>query len=126
MKDINIGLLGFGTIGTGVVKLLAGNGLLIEEKLGARLYLKRIADLDITTDRGVPVAAGVRGPDTDHFSQAAYARREPERQYPDGVAFLLDQIRAHPGQVTVIAIGALTNLRAALERVLKTKLNGGV
>jgi len=59
MKDINIGLLGFGTIGTGVVKLLAGNGLLIEEKLGARLCLKRIADLDITTDRGVPVAAGV-------------------------------------------------------------------
>jgi homoserine dehydrogenase len=59
MKDINIGLLGFGTIGTGVVKLLAGNGLLIEEKLGARLTLKRIADLDINTDRGVPVAAGV-------------------------------------------------------------------
>lgn len=59
MKDINIGLLGFGTIGTGVVKLLAGNGLLIEEKLGARLRLKRIADLDITTDRGVSVAAGV-------------------------------------------------------------------
>lgn len=59
MKDINIGLLGFGTIGTGVVKLLAGNGLLIEEKLGARLTLKRIADLDITTCRDVPVAAGV-------------------------------------------------------------------
>jgi len=59
MKDINIGLLGFGTIGTGVVKLLEGNALLIEEKLGARLCLKRIADLDITTDRGVPVATGV-------------------------------------------------------------------
>jgi homoserine dehydrogenase len=59
MKNINVGLLGFGTIGTGVVKLLAGNSLLIEEKLGARLILKRIADLDITTDRGVPVAVGV-------------------------------------------------------------------
>jgi homoserine dehydrogenase len=59
MKNIKVGLLGFGTIGTGVVKLLAGNSLLIEEKLGARLILKRIADLDITTDRGVPVAAGV-------------------------------------------------------------------
>ncbi|HEX9023258.1 MAG TPA: homoserine dehydrogenase [Geobacteraceae bacterium] len=59
MKEIKVGLLGFGTIGTGVVKLLAGNGLLIEEKLGARLTLKRIADLDITTDRGVPVAPGV-------------------------------------------------------------------
>ena len=59
MRIINVGLLGFGTIGTGVVKLLAHNSLLIEEKLGARLTLKKIADLDITTDRGVPVAAGV-------------------------------------------------------------------
>ena len=59
MKEIKVGLLGFGTIGTGVVKLLAGNALLIEEKLGAQLILKKIADLDITTDRGVPVAAGI-------------------------------------------------------------------
>ncbi len=63
MKDIKVGLLGFGTIGTGVVKLLAGNASLIEEKLGARLSLKRIADLDVTTDRGVPVPAGVLGND---------------------------------------------------------------
>jgi homoserine dehydrogenase len=59
MKTINVGLLGFGTIGAGVVKLLAMNSSLIEEKLGARLLLKRIADLDVTTDRGVPVAPGV-------------------------------------------------------------------
>src|SRR5512141_956759 len=59
MKEIKIGLLGFGTIGTGVVKLLAGNGLIIEEKLGAKLILKKIADLDVTTDRGVPLVAGV-------------------------------------------------------------------
>jgi len=59
MKTINVGLLGFGTIGAGVVKLLARNSLLIEEKLGAGLTLKKIADLDITTDRGVPVSPGV-------------------------------------------------------------------
>jgi homoserine dehydrogenase len=59
MKNIYVGLLGFGTIGTGVVKLLTRNRLLIEEKLGARLTLKKIADLDVTTDRGVPVATGV-------------------------------------------------------------------
>ncbi len=59
MKEIQIGLIGFGTIGAGVVKLLAKNGQLIEEKLGARLVLKKIADLDITTDRGVPVPPGV-------------------------------------------------------------------
>lgn len=59
MKEIGVGLLGFGTIGTGVVKLLDRNAALIEEKLGVGLRLKKIADLDITTDRGVAVAPGV-------------------------------------------------------------------
>jgi homoserine dehydrogenase len=55
MKEIKIGLLGFGTIGAGVVKLLRANASLIEEKTGARVSIKSIADLDITTDRGVSV-----------------------------------------------------------------------
>ncbi len=59
MKEIRIGLLGFGTIGTGVVKLLAQNGPLIEDKLGARLTLKKVADLNTTTDRGVTLPPGV-------------------------------------------------------------------
>ena len=59
MKDIQVGLIGFGTVGTGVVRLLADNGGLIADKLGARLVLKRIADLDTTTDRGVTLLPGV-------------------------------------------------------------------
>lgn len=59
MEEIKVGLLGFGTIGTGVVKLVQQNGALIGEKLGARLSIKRIADLDTTTDRGVHVPDGV-------------------------------------------------------------------
>ncbi len=59
MKEIKLGLLGFGTIGTGVVKLVARNSALLEDKLGARVTLKRVADLDITTDRGVALAPGV-------------------------------------------------------------------
>lgn len=59
MKDIYVGLLGFGNIGTGVVKLLLQNSKLISDKVGARLVLKRIADLDITTDRGVTLPAGI-------------------------------------------------------------------
>ena len=59
MKDIYVGLIGFGTVGTGVVRLLAENGGLIADKLGARLVLKRIADLDTTTDRGVTLLPGV-------------------------------------------------------------------
>ncbi len=59
MKEIGVGLLGFGTIGAGVVKLLGQNASLIEEKLGARLRLRKVADRDITTDRGVVVEPGV-------------------------------------------------------------------
>jgi homoserine dehydrogenase len=55
MKDINIGLIGFGTIGTGVVKLLRQNEELITKKLGARLVLKKIADINITSPRGVKI-----------------------------------------------------------------------
>ena len=55
MKSINIGLLGFGTVGTGVVKILQQNSGVIGKRLGAKLNLKWIADLDIERDRGVKV-----------------------------------------------------------------------
>jgi homoserine dehydrogenase len=55
MQSIKVGLLGFGTIGSGVVKVFQKNGALLRERLGVPLELVRIADLDITTDRGVAV-----------------------------------------------------------------------
>lgn len=55
MKTINIGLIGLGTIGTGVVKVLKKNSALINKRLGASIVIKRIADLDIEKDRGVPL-----------------------------------------------------------------------
>jgi homoserine dehydrogenase len=59
MKEIKVGLFGFGTIGTGVVKLLQKNGALITEKLGAKLTLKNIVDRNTTSDRSVQVGPGV-------------------------------------------------------------------
>lgn len=56
MKPINVGLIGFGTVGTGVVRILQKNAALLRRRLGAPLRLCRIADRDITTDRGVAVA----------------------------------------------------------------------
>ena len=50
---IGVGLIGFGTIGTGVVKVLQDNAEEIEQRLGFPLRLVRIADLDTDTDRGV-------------------------------------------------------------------------
>jgi len=54
-KVISIGLIGFGTIGTGVIKLLRKNGDLIAGRLGAEIRLKRIADIDIRNSRGIPI-----------------------------------------------------------------------
>lgn len=59
MKTINVGLLGCGTVGTGVAKLLIESNPVIAARLGATLNLKRVADLDIETDRGIKFAQGV-------------------------------------------------------------------
>ena len=55
-KEIYLGLIGFGTVGSGVVKLLQENDHLIQQRLGARLVLKTIADMDTTTPRSVAPA----------------------------------------------------------------------
>ncbi len=55
MKTIYAGLIGFGNIGSGAVKLIMENGGLIEKRLGAKIVIKRIADLDLKTARPVTV-----------------------------------------------------------------------
>jgi len=55
MKEIGVGLLGFGTVGAGVVRGLQENGELLGARLGVRPVLRRIADLDHDTDRGVTI-----------------------------------------------------------------------
>jgi len=59
MRVINIGLLGFGTVGAGVAKLLFSNREIISKRLGADLNLKRISDTDLVRDRGVHIPDGV-------------------------------------------------------------------
>ena len=59
MKEIKVGLIGFGTVGAGVVKILQKNYKLIEKRMGSKITLKQIADIDLKTDRGVKVKPGV-------------------------------------------------------------------
>ena len=54
-KFISIGMIGFGTIGTGVVRLLKENESLIAGRLGAEIHLRKIADPDIDRSREVTV-----------------------------------------------------------------------
>ena len=59
MKTISIGLLGCGTVGTGVARLLINNRDIIRARVGANLHLKYVADLDDQTDRGIVFDDGV-------------------------------------------------------------------
>ncbi len=54
-KSVKVGLIGFGTIGKGVVKLFQNSGAIIDGKSGIKVELKKICDIDIKTDRGVKV-----------------------------------------------------------------------
>ena len=83
-----------------------------DTELRARLvdrYLKAVGRQDI------PVMAGV-GTKSVHLTQAAYAMQSPELKHKGAVDFLLGQIRAHPRMITLIAIGPLFNVQAAIAR----------
>ena len=59
MKHINIGIIGFGTVGTGVARLLLTRSDIIARRIGVTLHLKHVADIDLTTDRGLSLPEGV-------------------------------------------------------------------
>ena len=59
MKQIGVGILGFGTVGAGVADGLLKHREVMSLRLGVDIVLKKIADLDITTDRGISVPGGV-------------------------------------------------------------------
>ncbi len=65
MDRIHIGLIGFGTVGTGLVRILQENAQILEERLGLSIVLKRIADLDTVKDRGVKVDRALLTPKVD-------------------------------------------------------------
>jgi homoserine dehydrogenase len=58
VAEVRIGLLGLGTVGAGVVKILQSQRATLEERAGCRLALTAIADTDLTRPReGLDVAA---------------------------------------------------------------------
>jgi homoserine dehydrogenase len=57
MDQVNIGIIGFGTVGSGTVEILINNREIIASRVGCDMVVKKIADLDISRDRGIPVAS---------------------------------------------------------------------
>jgi len=135
-REVRAGLIGFGTIGTGVVKLLQKRRAAIDARLGAPLRLVRIADVDTTRDRGVrlpqgmlvPDAAQVYGADDIDVVIELMGGYEPARR------FVLAAIGAGKSIVTankaLLAVHGREILRAAADhRVdvgLEASVGGGI
>ncbi len=56
---INVGIIGFGTVGTGTIRILFENREILKERIGFEINLKRIADVDITRDRGIHISRDI-------------------------------------------------------------------
>ncbi len=82
-------------------------------ELRARLldrYLAAVGRSDI------PVGAGPATQTDNVMTQKAYAEGAPKKKHVDGVTLMLSAIRAHPGKVTLLAIGPLFTVEAAIKR----------
>ncbi len=56
---VSVGIIGFGTVGTGTARIMLENSSLIKKRTGIDFVLKRIADLDIKRDRGIKVPENI-------------------------------------------------------------------
>jgi len=59
MKKMNIGLIGFGNVGSGVVKILREKKNFLAEKIGVEINIKKICDKDILSKRNVSIDKGL-------------------------------------------------------------------
>jgi purine nucleosidase len=65
----------------------------------------------------IPIAVGIETKSNANFSQARWAQDGDEfHKRTEAVDFLLEQARKAPGEITLVAIGPLTNVGAAIER----------
>ena len=102
MKEIGVGILGFGTVGAGVADGLLRHREVMAKRLGVDIALRRIADLDITTDRGVAVPEGILTTDAASVVADPSVQIVVETIGGTGIAkkFVLDALNAKKCVVT--------------------------
>ena len=112
MKEVKVGIIGFGTVGAGVAANILGNSDVIAKRANVKLVLSRIADLDITTDRGVKIPEGVLTTDAAEAIREADIVVELVGGTTVAKKFILDAIQA--GKPVVTANKALLALQQGL------------
>jgi inosine-uridine nucleoside N-ribohydrolase len=84
-----------------------------ETETRARIVDRFLAGVGQTS---IPVTVGVRTQTDNPMTQRVYGEHFRALKHPDGVAAMLEAIKAHPGELTLIAIGPLFNIGAAIDR----------
>jgi len=74
MNKVNVGLIGFGTVGTGVARVLLQRRRWLEHSVGARVVLRRVCDKEFRRSRGFRLPPGLTTTDP------AKILRDPEIQ----------------------------------------------
>ena len=102
MKEIGVGILGFGTVGAGVADGLLRHREVMASRTGVDIVLRKIADLDITTDRGIEIPAGVLTTDAPSVIGDPSVQVVVETSGGTGIArkFVLDALNAKKCVVT--------------------------
>lgn len=95
------------------LKILGVTTTFGDTEMRARLLDRYLAAVGRTD---IPVLAGPKSQTDNVMTQKAYAIRAPNTIHADGADFLLAQANKHPGQITLIAIGPLFTVQAAIER----------
>ena len=108
MKEFKVGIIGFGTVGAGVAENIILNGDMIAQRNGVKLTVTRIADLDITTDRGVNVPKEVLTTDAAAAIKECDIIVETVGGTTIAKKFILDAIKA--GKAVITANKALLSL----------------
>ena len=137
MRKVYVGLLGCGTVGTGVAKILLEKNELIQQRVGAELVLKRVAETLKNCVRESDTVARLSG---DEFTLAVENIIKPE----DAVAIaqkilseLSEPIREDGQQITITTsigisifpthgedeVSLLKKADAAMYQVKKTSKN---
>jgi inosine-uridine nucleoside N-ribohydrolase len=98
------------------LKLLGISTAFGDTEARARLVDRFLADSHVVLGKRNPATAGVRTQTDNPLTQRAYADRWPLFKADDGVAAMLEAAKAHPGQVTLIALGPLFNVGEAIRR----------
>lgn len=64
---INIGILGFGTVGSGIVEILNKKGRVLKEKTGEDIYVKKVLVKNIGKDRDIKLENGILTNDVEEI-----------------------------------------------------------